>query len=74
MFGEQNANTIKSIFEVAKIANEVGALIIPAHIDEYNGLGSASVDILEKFYGDASINAAQVVHKEFLNLSTANGQ
>ena len=67
MFGEQNANTIKSIFEVAKIANELSALIIPAHIDEYNGLGSASVDILEQFYGDASINAAQVVHKEFLN-------
>lgn len=67
MFGEQNANTIKSIFEVAKVANEVGALVIPAHIDEYNGLGSASVDILEQFYGDPSINAAQVVHKEFLN-------
>jgi ABC-type Mn2+/Zn2+ transport system ATPase subunit len=67
MFGEQNANTIKSIFEVAQIANEVGAIVIPAHIDEYNGLGSASVDILEQFYGDASINAAQVVHKEFLN-------
>lgn len=67
MFGVQNANTIKSIFEVIKIANEVGALVIPAHIDEYNGLGSASVDILEQFYGDVSINAAQVIHKEFLN-------
>ena len=67
MFGEQNANTIKSIFEVIKIANEVGALVIPAHIDEYNGLGSASVDVLEQFYGDVTINAVQVIHKEFLN-------
>lgn len=66
MFGEQNANTVKSIFEILKIAHEVGAIVIPAHVDEYNGLGSASVDILNQFYGDDRINAVQVIHKEFL--------
>lgn len=38
-FGEQDAFTSKSIFEVSQIAHNEGALIIPAHIDEYNGLG-----------------------------------
>ena len=49
-FGEQEAHTSINIFDVAEIANQRGALVIPAHIDEYNGLGSVSVANLEKFY------------------------
>ncbi|MDQ3192758.1 MAG: PHP domain-containing protein [Bacteroidota bacterium] len=66
-FGKQNASTVKSIFEIAELASKDGALVIPAHIDEYNGLGSVSVGNLKKFFSEYNINAVQVVHKEFLN-------
>lgn len=65
-FADQNAFTAKSINEVAEIAHADNALVIPAHIDEYNGLGQASVAILKDFYALEYINAVQVVHKEFL--------
>jgi ABC-type Mn2+/Zn2+ transport system ATPase subunit len=74
-FANADAFTSKNIFDVAEIANKEGALIIPAHIDEYNGLGDVSVANLEKFYSLDYINAVQVVHKDFLNQSlstTAN--
>lgn len=66
-FGKQEAATTQSIFEIAELAKIDGAIVIPAHIDEYNGLGSISVGNLKKFYSDYDINAVQVVHKEFLN-------
>src|SRR4030042_2190296 len=68
-FGKQNASTVKSIFDIAELATKDGAIVIPAHIDEFNGLGSVSVDNLKKFFSSYNINAVQVVHKEFLNLS-----
>lgn len=68
-FGKQEAATIKSIFEIAELATTDGALVIPAHIDEYNGLGSVSVGNLKRFFTEFNINAVQVVHKEFLNQS-----
>lgn len=68
-FGFQNASTTKSIFDIASLAQTDGALVIPAHIDEYNGLGSVSVANLTKFYSENQITAVQVVHKEFLNSS-----
>ena len=66
-FGEQKALTIKSIFDIATLANQDGAIVIPAHIDEYNGLGDVSVENLKKFFSEYNINAVQVVHNEFLN-------
>ena len=66
-FGTQDASTVKSIFEIAELAIKDGALIIPAHIDEYNGLGKVSVANLQKFFSEYNINSVQVVHKEFLN-------
>lgn len=75
-YGKQEATTTKSVFEVADIATQkCDALVIPAHIDEFSGLCSLSVQNLEKFYSRNDINAVQVVHKEFLNESlstTAN--
>jgi energy-coupling factor transporter ATP-binding protein EcfA2 len=68
-FGKQEAATTKSIFDIAELATTDGAIVIPAHIDEYNGLGSISVGNLKKFYTECDINAVQVVHKEFLNTS-----
>jgi len=49
------------------LANKDGAIVIPAHIDEYNGLGDVSVENLKKFFSEYNINAVQVVHNEFLN-------
>lgn len=66
-FGKQGAATTKSIFDIAELAKTDGAVVIPAHIDEYNGLESISVGNLEKFFTECEINAVQVVHKEFLN-------
>jgi len=66
VYGEQEATTTKSVFEVADIAtNKCDALIIPAHIDEFAGLNSLSHQNLEKFYSRNDINAVQVVHKTF---------
>jgi len=66
-FGKQEAATTQSIFDIAKLAKIDGAIVIPAHIDEYNGLGSISVGNLKIFFSDYDINAVQIVHKEFLN-------
>lgn len=68
-FSKQEAATIESIFAIADLATKDGGIVIPAHIDEYNGLCSISVGNLEKFYGNENINAVQVVHKEFLSTS-----
>ena len=65
-FGKQDAYTSKSVLEVAKIADANGCVIIPAHIDEYNGLSSLSNDILNEFLNLPYINAVQFVHENFL--------
>ena len=65
-FGEQTASSQKTIFDVVEIAKNNGALVIPAHIDEFNGLNVASYSNLEDFY-KKHINAVHVVHKEFLS-------
>jgi len=70
-FAKQDAHTEKSALDVAQIAFENGGLVIPAHIDEYSGLGSFSNDILQGFYERDYINAVQVVHKPFLDTSLA---
>lgn len=66
-FGKNEISTRLSIFDIAKLATNEGAIVIPAHIDEYNGLGSISVENLKRFFSDYNINAVQVVHKEFLS-------
>ena len=66
-FGKQDASTNKSIFEILEIANIDGAMVIPAHIDEYNGLESLSHANLEDLFLNKNINAVQVVHKKFLD-------
>lgn len=69
MFADQLANTTKSIFDVAEEAHAAGAIIIPAHIDEFNGLGAIGFDNLKKFFELPYINAVQVVHKKFTESS-----
>jgi len=64
-FGIQEAKTDKSINEVADIAFKNQAIVIPAHIDEYNGLESIGNQNLKDFYKRDDINAVQVVHRVF---------
>lgn len=64
-FGIQEAKTDKSINEVADIAFKNQAIVIPAHIDEYNGLESIGNQNLIDFYKRDDINAVQVVHRVF---------
>ncbi|MEI6092635.1 MAG: PHP domain-containing protein [bacterium] len=65
-FGKIDACSTKTILDIAKIANDAGALIIPAHIDSYSGLGSISLSSLDKFYALPYINSAQVVFRDFI--------
>ena len=66
-FGKKDTHTSKSILEISEIAHNNSCLIIPAHIDEYNGLGDISYAILQKFFKLEYINAVQIIHKEFLD-------
>ena len=68
LFADSNAHSTFSIIEIARKANESGALIIPAHIDEFNGLGyCGSKKAVTDFLNLDFINAVQFVHHEFLN-------
>lgn len=69
MFADQLASTTQTIFDIAALANEHGAIVIPAHIDEFNGLGSISHDNLKTFFELPYVNAVQVVHKAFTDPS-----
>jgi len=64
-FGKQGAFTLRTVFNIAKKAKERNALVIPAHIDEYNGLGKIGHAQLHEFLDSENINAVQVVHKKF---------
>lgn len=55
--------TDKSAIEICMKAKEKGALVIAAHIDEYNGLGNMGAANIEKFLNRRYIDAVQVVNK-----------
>ena len=69
-FATSEAHSTLSVLEIAKKANDEGAIVIPAHIDEFNGLAYlASKSSLKEFLNLPFINAVQFVHKEFLETS-----
>lgn len=65
-FGKQTAQSSKGIIEIAKIANEFGAIVIPAHIDSYSGVSNASYQIQKEFLNITTISAVQMVNKELI--------
>lgn len=70
MFAKPEAHSQKTVIDIAMLADEKGAIVIPAHIDEFNGLGyCASKTSVEAFLNLPFIHAVQFVHKEFLNPS-----
>lgn len=64
-FASSDATCQKSCLEVINLANEAGALVIPAHIDEFNGLGLLSKKSIKDFLSRDEIMAAQIVNPEF---------
>lgn len=68
-FGEVNAHTSKNLEDITVLAKRCGALVIPAHIDEFNGISNAAYQIREKLFKNEHINAVQLVHPEFLKTS-----
>lgn len=62
--GDSKITCSGTIFSACKKAHEKGALIIAAHIDEYNGLGEISYDNIEKILDRKYINAIQVVNED----------
>lgn len=67
-FSKSDAHSSKSAIEIANLANEFGALVIPAHIDEFNGLAYlAGSTQFANFINLPYIYGVQFVHKEFLN-------
>lgn len=66
-FGETTTLTKMSIFDVIKVANDFNALVIPAHIDEYKGLGNLDIEELNKLFSNKNIKAVQFVHKKFIS-------
>lgn len=68
-FAEQDATTEEdeTIFTVAKKANNQGAIVIPAHIDEYSGISETSYQTMQMFLDKPYINGVQVVNEELYN-------
>ncbi len=69
MFADKLASTTQSIFEIVDRANSEGAIIIPAHIDDFNGLYSISNENLKTLFDLPYINSAQVVHQQFTDVA-----
>lgn len=61
-FGEQEAHSPMSVDDVVSLAVEKGAICIPAHIDEYNGISQVATAQRKKLLEEDKILGVQVVH------------
>lgn len=68
-FSKESAYSNLSIQQVTEEALKKHAVVIPAHIDEFNSISNVAYAIREKFLEADGINAVQVVHKEFVSPS-----
>lgn len=66
-FGNSKPGTTKTVLDVIQIANNRDKMVIPAHIDEFNGLAYLDNILQEKILNGNEIQAVQVVQPEFLN-------
>ncbi len=65
-FSEDTAHTNKNLEDIVELATAKGGLVIPAHIDEFNGLCEPANQIVERLLEQRSILGVQVVHGNFL--------
>lgn len=72
--GDSGKTCQGDIFDVCKTAHEMGALIIAAHIDEFNGIGEISFDNLKTVLNREYIDAVQIVNKDaWIKINNGNG-
>ena len=65
-FAQTTACSQKTCLEIADIAAKHGAVVIPAHIDEFNGLGCISKASVSSMFAKQNVNAAQYVYGDFV--------
>lgn len=64
-FATSDASSPKSCKEIIQLAHDCGGLAIPAHIDEFNGLGLLSRKVISEVFSLDILNGAQFVFSEF---------
>lgn len=69
-FGQQDAKTNEKLQAIVELAQKEGALVIAAHIDEYNGICQAGYDIQKDFLKLAGLNGVQLVHESLRDKQT----
>ena len=62
--GDSGHTAEGDIFQACKTAQSMGALVIPAHIDDFSGLSDMSHDNICKLLDRRYINAVQVVNND----------
>ncbi|MPQ22864.1 TrlF family AAA-like ATPase [Carnobacterium divergens] len=67
-----DANSPKTVLEVINYAENHGLVVIPAHIDEYNGLSGLSHAVRQDVFKSPNISSVQVVQKEFFDILQGN--
>lgn len=65
-FGKQDAKVRMSVLEIAAEAAEVGAITIPAHIDQFNGLAMFDHSSRKEIFESDNIHGVQAVHDFFI--------
>ncbi|WP_202189102.1 TrlF family AAA-like ATPase [Mammaliicoccus sciuri] len=67
-----DAKSPKTVLEVINYAEKHGLVVIPAHIDEYNGLSGLSYAVRQDVFKAPNISSVQVVQKEFFDILQDN--
>ncbi|OZT76710.1 TrlF family AAA-like ATPase [Salinicoccus roseus] len=65
--GEQETFASMQVMDVIREAHAYEGIAIPAHIDQYNGLGTVSHGGRSEIFNSDIVYGAQVVHKSFYN-------
>ena len=64
-FADSGTCSPKSCIEIADFIHDNGGVVIPAHIDEFNGLGVISKKAISDMFDKEYVNAAQYVYSLF---------
>lgn len=68
-FGNSKPGTSMSVIEVINRAVEQNKIVIPAHIDEFNGLANLDNQVQNEILNHKEIFAVQLVQNEFFEVS-----
>ncbi len=71
-FGKQDTKVRKTVMQVVEAANSMGAIVIPAHIDQFSGLGKLDYLSREDLFTTGMIQGFQAVHEFFTEPMSLN--